>query len=440
MEIVASFAYLLQGLSPVMTAPTFARFTQLITGWLFASRRTVTGMLRAAGLAGRRHHSGFHRLFSDARWSLDQLGLTVLRLILPLLGEGRIFVTVDDTLARKRGIKMFGTGMHHDPLLSSRGHTVTNWGHSWVVLSIILPSRLRPGHYYSLPILFRLYLNRKSAARERRAYRSRPELAVELLALLGKAQPNRRFHAVADSAYGGKSVLCHLPGNFDLTSRLVLDARLHELPPARQPGAKGRPRKRGGKLPTPAEMLAERCANVTLDLYGRHDRVRLATATACQFAAPDRLLRIVAVEALVGGRGRQAFYSTDTQANASDVLTWYAQRWSIEVAFHDSKQPRVEYYSGFEEPQGWTRPAAQRTAPIAMLLYTLIVVWFQQEGHTQWKPQKTSWYQKQHASFGDMLATLRRETLRERVICWGLHGPGSQKILETLENVLALAV
>jgi hypothetical protein len=50
MEIVASFAYLLQGLSPVMTAPTFARFTQLLTGWLFASRRTVTGMLRVAGL------------------------------------------------------------------------------------------------------------------------------------------------------------------------------------------------------------------------------------------------------------------------------------------------------------------------------------------------------------------------------------------------------
>lgn len=435
MEIVASFAYLLQGLSGVMTAPTFARFNQLVTGWLFASRRTITGMLRAAGLAGHCHHAGFHRLFSSARWSLDQLGLAVLRLILPLLGDGVIFVALDDTLARKRGLKMFGTGMHHDPLLSSRGHTVTNWGHSWVVLSVIFPSLLRPGHYFSLPILFRLYLNKKSAARERRAYHTRPELAVELLVLLSKAQPQRRFHALADSAYGGKSVLCHLPRHCDLTSRLVLDARLHELPPPRQPGVKGRPRKRGAKLPTPAEMLSGRCANVTLDLYGRHDRARLATATACQYAAPERLLRIVAVEALVGKRGQQAFYSTDAQAAASDVLTWYARRWSIEVAFHDSKQ-----HLGFEEPQGWTRPAAQRTAPVAMLLYSLIVIWFHQEGHLAWKPEQTSWYHNEHASFGAMLATLRRETLRERVICWGLHGPGSQKIFETLQNVLALAV
>lgn len=435
MEIVASFAYLLQGLSGVMTAPTFARFNELVTGWLFASRRTVTGMLRAAGLAGRCHHAGYHRLFSTARWSLDQLGLAVLRLILSLLGEGVIFVAVDDTLARKRGLKMFGTGMHHDPLLSSRGNKVLNWGHNWVVLSIIFPSPLRPGHYFSLPILFRLYLNRKSAAREQRAYRARTELALELLALLGKAQPNRHFHALADSAYGGQSVLCHLPQNFDLTSRLVLNARLYELPPARQPGVRGRPRRRGAKLPTPAEMLAERCANVTLDLYGRHDRVRLASAQACQRAAPERLLRIVAVEALKGGRGRQAFYSTDTQADACDVLMWYARRWSIEVAFHDSKQ-----HLGFEEPQGWTHRAAKRTAPIAMLLYALIVVWFHQEGHLQWKPEQTSWYKQPNFSFGAMLATLRRESLRERVICWGLHGPGSQKILQTLENALALAV
>ena len=101
------------------------------------------------------------------------------------------------------------------------------------------------------------------------------------------------------------------------------------------------------------------------------------------------------------GRGRQAFYSTDTQADATDVLTWYARRWSIEVAFHDSKQPRVGYYSGFEEPQGWSRPSATRTAPVAMLLYSLIVVWFHQEGHLQ--PEQTSWYHQQHASFGAML-------------------------------------
>jgi hypothetical protein len=118
-----------------------------------------------------------------------------------------------------------------------------------------------------------------------------------------------------------------------------------------------------------------------------------------------------------------------------EVLTWYALRWSIEVAFHDSKM-----HLGFEEPQGWTRRAAERTAPIAMLLYSLIVKWFATEGHRYYRPLQQSWYaDKPHASFTDMLATLRRRSLYEQTFDWGLHGPGSQKILQTIEHVLALA-
>ena len=117
------------------------------------------------------------------------------------------------------------------------------------------------------------------------------------------------------------------------------------------------------------------------------------------------------------------------------MLTWYALRRSLEVAFHNSRQ-----HLGFEEPPGWSRQAAQRTAPVALLLYSLTVWWFAQEGHRHYRPPATSWYAKPGASFGDMLATLRRDSLREQSFRWGLSGPGSQKILETLENTLALAV
>ena len=174
---------------------------------------------------------------------------------------------------------------------------------------------------------------------------------------------------------------------------------------------------------------------MTLDLYGRRDCVRLVQTTACVYAAPNRLLRVVAVEPIRGGRKRQAFYSTCHAATAVEVLTWYALRWSIEVTFHDSKT-----HLGFEEPQGWTRRAAERTAPVAMLLYSLIVKWFASEGHRHYRPLPQSWYaDKPHASFTDMLATLRRRSLYEQTFAWGLHGPGSQKILQTLEHILALA-
>ena len=270
--------------------------------------------------------------------------------------------------------------MHHDPLLSTRKTAVMNWGHSWVVLGVVVRFKHWPERAFCLPILFRLYLNKKSAQRDRRKYRTRPELAVEMLQIACGHRETRRFHVLADSAYGGQSVLNELPKNCDLTSRLLMNARLYDAPPERKPGTNGRPRKRGQLLPTPEAMLEERARRVTLDLYGRHDEVRLRDCIVRVYSAPARPLRVVAVEPLLGGRTRQAFYSTCSQAAAEQVLAWYAMRWSLEVAFHDSKQSL-----GFEEPQGWTRRAVERTAPMAMLLYSLIVLWFVDEGHHHYR-------------------------------------------------------
>ena len=218
MTLVSGFLALLQGLSATMTAPTFTSLTTVLTGWMFAGRCTITRMIAAAGDTAHKHFSSYHRLFSAARWSLDAVGLALFGLIEPLLGDV-VLLGLDDTLARKRGLRMFGAGMHHDPLLSSRGKVITNWGHSWVVLGVIVELPFRRGHYYCLPILFRLHLNKKSASKHRRAYRTRPELAVEMLEVLCNHRKNRRFHVVADSAYGGQSLLCFLPTNCNRSTR-----------------------------------------------------------------------------------------------------------------------------------------------------------------------------------------------------------------------------
>jgi hypothetical protein len=182
MNLVASFVVFLQPLAVVMSTPSFENLVTILSGWAFAPRRTITGMLQAAGAVGLKHHSAFHRLFDTARWSRDQLGLVVFDLVIACLGDEIVMLALDDTLARKRGLKMFGVGMHHDPLLSSRGKVITNWGHSWVALGVIVRFPLWPERAFCLPILFRLYLNKGAAAKSRRVYRTRPELAVEMLA------------------------------------------------------------------------------------------------------------------------------------------------------------------------------------------------------------------------------------------------------------------
>jgi hypothetical protein len=418
-----------------MTTPTFDSFLTVVTGWVFARRRTLTGMILAADAVGSKHHSAYHRLFAAARWSLDELGLAVFALMLLPLLNGLVLLGIDDTLARKRGLKVFGVGMHPDPRLSTRKTAITNWGHCWVVLGVICKLPFCGDRFFCLPILFRLYVPKKTADKKGLSYRTKPQLAVQMLQLLCGRFENRRFHAIGDSAYGGKSVLLHLPANCDLTSRLAMDARLYDAPVNVKRRKGGRPRKRGTRLPTPEQMLAGRCRHLTLDIYGRRDKSRVAECVARVHAAPDRPLKVVAVEPLGGGRKSQAFFSTCAGDSIEQVLTRYASRWSLEVTNHDAKGQL-----GFEEPQGWTRRAVQRTAPTAMLLYTLVVVWFSREGHRHYRPPNRPWYVgKTQPSFADMLATLRCESARHEVLSMGLHGTGSRKVVKTLLHAVKQA-
>jgi hypothetical protein len=74
------------------------------------------------------------------------------------------------------------------------------------------------------------------------------------------------------------------------------------------------------------------------------------------------------------------------------------------------------------------------------LLYSLIVMWFVRDGHRSYRSLERPWYTTKHLpAFADMLATLRRTSLREQVSSWGLSGQGSRKALELLENTAALA-
>ncbi len=83
--------------------------------------------------------------------------------------------------------------------------------------------------------------------------------------------------------------------------------------------------------------------------------------------------------------------------------------WTIEVTFENVKQ-----LLGFEDPANRKEKAVRRTAPMALLLYSLIVAWFHQEGHRHLKFPDRPWYSHQEEpSFVDMLTTLRRQSLEE---------------------------
>ena len=109
--VPSSLADLLAVFRPCFTAPTFPTFVGLLVGLIAQTRgRTVCGMLTGAGLDQIWHHSRAHRLFSNARWSGDALGLVLADLIVARLlpADSAVTIAVDDTLVqtvRQEGLR-----------------------------------------------------------------------------------------------------------------------------------------------------------------------------------------------------------------------------------------------------------------------------------------------------------------------------------------------
>ena len=96
--------------------------------------------------------------------------------------------------------------------------------------------------------------------------------------------------------------------------------------------------------------------------------------------------------------------------NARQILTAYSYRWAIECTFENCKQ-----LLGLEDPANRLPKAVERTAPMALFLFSLVVVWFHKTGHQFVRFPNRPWYsRKQEPSFADLLTTLRRVSLEEK--------------------------
>ena len=290
-----TLAVLLLAFTPCFQARSEVVFQWLVVGWIQCQgRRTLTGVALGSGAVGERHISVFHRFFSRAAWTLDALGRVVFTLALKWLPADQPLVVLgDDTLARKGGKSIALASMHHDPLLSSARKPFASFGHVWVVLAVWAPLPFGSGRGFALPVLFRLYVGAKRGGERHRAGQrqdhvgprlqaartahaqhqqtTKLDLLREMVALLAQWAGERTVCLVVDSAYAGRTVLEDRPANVQVISRLRLDAALYAPPPRRRPGQKGRPRKRGDRLPGLPQRIARRRRWTTLHLvlYGR---------------------------------------------------------------------------------------------------------------------------------------------------------------------------
>jgi hypothetical protein len=425
MELTASFLDLLLHFAPTFTAPTYQTFVVIVAGWVLSQRhRFITEIIFSGGQVGIGHWARFHRFSSHAAWDIDTFSMALARMVVTILAPGATTLwAVDDTLCRKRGLTLYGAGMHYDPLISSRSKALVSWGHDWVVLCLIVVHPFwAPTKVFALAIAARLYINRqggkKGKGRSPRAkppHRTRPELALELIDLAARWFPDEEIVVLGDSAYGGRSVLSHLPANVQLISRVHPKAALYEPAPPKKKGTPGPARKKGDRLPGMAAWAADKerpWERLAFDQFGLHATLEVKTVRGLDYkAGRDRLLTIVLVHDVEGKRPDQMFYCTKIEWTAQQVLSTYACRWAVECTFEYCKQ-----FLGLEDPANRLPKAVERTAPMAMFIYTIVVVWFHRTGHESVRFPFRPWYRhKAETSFADMLTTLRRLSYEEKI-------------------------
>jgi hypothetical protein len=427
--------------APCFTRPAQQTFATLMTGWICCpGRHSISRLIQAASSLRKKHHSSFYRFLSHGAWTTDSLAKTLFHLLLPLLPKA-ITLIADDTLCVKGGPHIFGAAMHFDARASTYGRKAAGgaqkffaFGHNWVVAALWVPLPWSKSRGLAIPFMIRLYRSKKRCPEPE--FRKRTELAAEIVRIVAGWVPrDRRLYVVADAEYACKTVVRSLPERVIFIGPMVMDAALFDLPDNTKPRL-GRPRKKGAQMPSPEKLARDTSipwSRLPLIIYSQRVDLLVKQQRCLWYTvAGSKRVTMIVTRDPAGRLRDRAFFSTDDQVSAENLLILFARRWEIEVAFRNTKQAM-----GIEDPQnGWWRrqtasprpekrpgpnphkskgkTAINHTLAVAFAAYAVVVIWYLRHGKPDEDVRRVKreapWYRhKATPSFTDMLAALRRE-------------------------------
>jgi hypothetical protein len=437
-QLIPTLAGLVALFRDCFRAEVFQTFQVLIAGWVICvGPRTISEVWQATGLAAKRHHDTAYAVFHSAAWEWDDLGIVLATLILTHLAPGGVvWVAVDDTLCHKRGAKVAFGGIFLDAVLSSKRHKAFRFGLNWVVLGIAVPIPMRADRYFCLPVLWRLYRKKGQPG-----HKPRPQSAAELARRLAEANPGRTFWLVGDSAYVNAAVLRGRPKNLQVIGPLHWKAALYDRPGPYS--GKGRRPKKGRRLPTPTAMIEDTVAYQAETLKfefpkgSRELRVQVIRDVLWYRGCKDEPVMVVLVRDPLGQWRDEALVATDPSASADFVILGYCRRWSVELAFFDSKQ-----FLGLHDPRVRSERSVERAHPMAWFIGSLTILWYCLEGHEGSHVERDRpWYKaKVTPTFTDMLGALRLQMWEHEVFGEsGTDTPSPECIERMLHKLSAVA-
>jgi hypothetical protein len=411
---------LVESIRGVFTRPTLSRFLVLMSGLIVTmGRRTVSRALRVMEPHLQGHWCNYHRLYSQARFSMWRLAAALVRQVVAMLpASGAVILIVDDTVQQKNGEKVWAKGAHRDARRSSRSHTRVKFGHKWLVMCVLvkLPGMNRP---WALPVLCGLCRSEKTAGKTGRRPKSPSQMSLQLLMQMMRWFPNRRFILLGDSRAVSHRVACFAYRHRDrvtLISRLRADANLYDAP--RNRGAK-----KGRKKPSPRKQIERLPRRTdTVAWYGSSRRqVTHASDTALWYSIHGRQVVPIRWVCVLGdpklNMEEAYFYSTDSSLPAQRIIEHYAMRWNIEVTFEESRA-----LLGLETTRHWCRQSVLRVTPILLGLFTAVsLIWKELSRTGKGDPQPQRWsqtpcYRKGEMTFADALYWVREDLWRTSLL------------------------
>jgi hypothetical protein len=409
---------LLNQFVPWFTAPTFPLFIQLAGAWVLCpGRHTLTRLYLLAEPKQARSHDAYHRFFGRGAWLLAGLWRQLASLLLEWFNpQGPVWVDLDDTLFHKSGRQVDGAAWWRDAVRSTSAKVVHGLGLNLVVLTLRVVAPWG-GEPLGLPINVRLH---------RKHGPTTLDLAEEMMRELASWFPQRAWRLAADGAYASLAKR-DLP-RCEITSRMRRDAALFELPPQSSRRRRGRPRKKGRRLPTPLQMAKTKSGwkRLTLTLRGKSvSRLVYARQVLWYELCPHHAVLLVICRDPQGEEPDDFYFTTDLSTTPAEVIEQYGGRWSIEDTFRNVKQ-----YLGGQDPQVWKGRGPERAAAFAFWMYALIWAWYLRVNPKQPTLVIWPWYrQKANPSFADALAALRRCLWSKRIFEDSGSNPLPSKIM-----------
>jgi hypothetical protein len=403
---------LIVAFAPLFSKPVWQHVQVLLMGAILApGKRTVTSALRVMGRSDEADFQNYHRVLNRAVWSSLAASRILLSLLLAAFAPGGVLVMgLDDTIERRRGDQIKAKGIYRDPVRSSRSHMVKASGLRWLSLMLLVDIPWA-GRVWALPFLTALCPSERYYTQRGRTHRKLTERARQMLLVVKRWLPQREVVVVADSSFAALELLAAVRGEVAIVTRLRLDAALYEPAPESVAGQRGRPRKKGARLPTLKAVLASaqtRWQSVAVaGWYGEAERRVEITSGMCVWyhaGKPVVPVRWVLVRDPEEKFDAQAFLCTNVESEPVQILAWFVRRWTLEVTFEEARA-----HLGVETQRQWSEKAIARTTPALLALYSIITLVAACLVESNKVPvRQSAWYAKEVATFSDTIAMVRR--------------------------------